>query len=71
MCGASLIGALTWFGLDSIDASEKEAMRQLALRGGDYSEEEKSQLLDYCQSDVEALEKLIRKMIEEGVFDEN
>src|SRR5688500_13104738 len=31
-CGNSLLGALTYFGLDGIAATEKESMRQLAIR---------------------------------------
>ena len=50
--GRGLLGALAWFGLDHIDVTEKEAMRELALRGGPWSEEEKRDLLDYCESDV-------------------
>src|SRR5262249_37936158 len=41
----------------------KEQMRQLALRGGRYTSEEARALLDYCQSDVEALKQLLPAMI--------
>jgi DNA polymerase-1 len=51
-CGNSLLGALAYYGLDSISAVEKEAMRNLAFRGGPYEPDEKQVLLDYCQSDV-------------------
>ncbi|MGO9119710.1 MAG: DNA polymerase I, partial [Desulfomonilaceae bacterium] len=60
--GRGLLGALCWFGLDHIDTTEKDSMRSLALRGGPWSEEEKQNLLDYCQSDVIALVKLIKRM---------
>jgi DNA polymerase I len=60
--GKGLLGALAWFGLDHIDGTEKESMRQLALRGGPWSDQEKESLLDYCESDVIALSKLIKKM---------
>lgn len=60
--GRGLLGALAWFGLDHIEVTEKESMRQLALRGGPWSEDEKSSLLEYCASDVVALAKLIKKM---------
>jgi hypothetical protein len=60
--GAGLLGALVWFGLDSIDAVEKKEMQQLAMRGGPYTVSEKQTLLDYCESDVEALAKLLPKM---------
>jgi DNA polymerase I len=63
-CGKGLIGALTHFGFDSLAASEKEAMRQLVLRGGPFNENEKMAILDYCESDVEALIKLFPRMLE-------
>jgi hypothetical protein len=68
--GASLIGALTWFGLDAIESSDKNAMRELAMRGGLYSEDEKQALLDYCESDVDSLIRLLNRMVEEEIFDE-
>ena len=55
-------GALVYFGIDSIAATEKEEMRNLAMRGGPYTKEERQSLLDYCQSDVDALAKLFPKM---------
>jgi hypothetical protein len=58
-CGAGLLGALAYFGLSSIDVADKDSMRQLALRGGDYSESEKQALLDYCETDVDALARLL------------
>lgn len=61
-CGNGLIGALTYYGLDSIAAAEKAEMRELALRGGTYTEAEQTALLDYCQSDVDALDRLLTAM---------
>jgi hypothetical protein len=61
-CGAGLIGALTYYGLDSIAGVEKDEMRQLAIRGGPWTEEERDALLDYCQSDVVALTRLLDRM---------
>jgi hypothetical protein len=62
-CGNGLLGALTWFGLSSVDAAEKESMRELALRGGPWTSEERNELLNYCESDVVALARLLPKMI--------
>ncbi len=62
-CGASLLGALAYFGLDGIDAADKEDMRALAMRDGDYSETERQALLDYCESDVTALAALLPAML--------
>jgi hypothetical protein len=61
--GKGLLGALVYFGLGSIAASEKDEMRDLAIRGGPYTVEERDSLLNYCESDVEALCKLFQKMI--------
>jgi hypothetical protein len=57
--GASLLGALTYFGLDAIGSTEKTEMRELVLRGGPWSAEERGAILDYCESDVLALARLL------------
>lgn len=62
LCGSSLLGACTFFGIPGIPAGEKEEMRQLAVRGGPYSSSEKRQLLDYCQTDVDSLKPLLLRM---------
>jgi len=61
--GCGLLGALLYFGLPSIEAVEKEEMRQLAIRGGPFSEQEKMDLLQYCESDVVALRQLLTVML--------
>jgi DNA polymerase I len=61
--GASLLGALTYFGLDAIGAIEKDEMRALAIRGGPFTDAERTGLLDYCESDVVALEHLLPAML--------
>lgn len=60
--GRSLLGALQFFGLPAIEDDHKEAMRQLALRGGDFTSAERSALLEYCQSDVDGLRLLLDAM---------
>jgi DNA polymerase-1 len=61
--GAGLLGALNWHGLESMDAIEKTEMRKLAMRGGPYTEPERLTLLDYCEADVIALERLLPMML--------
>jgi DNA polymerase I len=61
--GNGLLGALAYHGLNGIASSEKDEMRQLAIRGGPYTEEEKEALLDYCQTDVDALARLLPAML--------
>lgn len=60
--GYGLLGALKYFGLEGIEATEKAEMRNLAISGGPYSAEEQTALLDYCESDVQALGDLFLRM---------
>ncbi len=60
--GSGLLGALRFFGLPGIEAQEKTAMRDLAMGDGPRNDEEWQSLLDYCESDVVALDALLRKM---------
>lgn len=57
--GFGLLGCLTFYGLDSMTVTEKQEMRELALRGGPFTDDEMLALLDYCQSDVDALDRLL------------
>ncbi len=61
----SLLNAMYSFGLasDAVDAGHKDNMRDLSLRGGDYSHEERRELLAYNETDVVALEKLLPRML--------
>lgn len=61
-CGASLLGALIWYGFTGMDSAEKESMRILAQRSGPWTASEKRALLDYCESDVSALVRLFHAM---------
>lgn len=60
--GCNLLGALSWFGLPINDPVEKGQMRHLAMRGGPFSGDEINALIRYCESDVDALALLWRKM---------
>jgi DNA polymerase I-like protein with 3'-5' exonuclease and polymerase domains len=54
---------LIYHGLDAMDAVEKEAMRELANRGGPWTSAEREALLAYCGRDVLALAKLLPAML--------
>jgi hypothetical protein len=60
--GNGLLGALEYYGHAGISSIEKEAMRSLVLRGGVYTPAERQDILDYCQSDVDATAKLLSSM---------
>lgn len=62
--GRGLLGAMVYYGLKSISVEEKDEMRALALRGSPYTSVEKRALMDYCESDVLALEKLLPLILE-------
>lgn len=61
--GANLLGALKYFGLPAMLAEEKHSMRELAKRGGPYTDAEKSDLETYCESDVQAVDLLFPKVL--------
>ena len=62
-CGNGLLGALMYFGLDNIGSAEKDSMRDLIMSGGPWCADEKHAILDYCQSDVDALVNLLPRMV--------
>jgi hypothetical protein len=61
--GHGLLGALLYYGLPTMLAEEKQAMRELAMRGGPFASSESSALMDYCEDDVRALEILLPRML--------
>jgi hypothetical protein len=61
--GAGLLGALTYFGLDSMGASEKKELQKSIGAGtwqGRFTQED---VLDYCEQDVAALQRLLLAML--------
>lgn len=63
--GAGLLGAMAWHGLDALGGAEKKSLQELAIRGGPWSQAEREALLDYCQTDVQALGRLLPAMLPE------
>jgi len=60
--GASLLGALTYYGLDGMAAADKKEMQEAIGTGnwrGRYTPDE---ILNYCGSDISALERLLSAM---------
>jgi len=63
LAGSGLLGALAYFNLDGIGATEKHELHQAIGNGswgGRYTPEE---ILDYCESDVTALGRLLPAML--------
>src|SRR6476620_7996809 len=60
--GSGLLGALTYFGIDGIGATEKKELQVAIGSGtwrGQYSPDD---ILNYCQTDVDALQRLLPAM---------
>jgi hypothetical protein len=58
-----LIGALQYFGLSTIAAKRKDAMRDRIMRGWPFAAEEREQILAYCEEDVAALRLLLPELL--------
>ena len=63
VAGNSLLGALAHSGLDGIGAGEKREMRDLIQSGGPWTSPEQRAIFDYCESDVDALDRLLPAML--------
>ena len=56
---SGLLAAAFTLGIDTIGAEEKDEMRDLAIRGGPWTDAERDALLDYCEGDVRLLQKML------------
>jgi hypothetical protein len=61
--GKGLIGALRYFGLDAIGIKQKEVMQKRVMKGWPFTTQEQEQILEYCYSDVDALVRLLPKIL--------
>ena len=59
----SLAGALRYFLEDEIDATHKKDMRDRIIQGPPFTAQERADILDYCESDVDALVRLVPHLI--------
>lgn len=63
--GKGLIGMLRYFGVDAIDAKQKDAMRARIMQGWPFTPAEREQILDYCMDDVKMLVQLLSLVLPE------
>ena len=61
--GKGLLGALAYFGLDSISSKQKDALRDRISKGWPFTAEEREKILRYGASDVDALVRLLPKLL--------
>jgi hypothetical protein len=59
--GKGLLGALRYYGLDDIGTKQKDAMQKRVMQGWPFTPEERRQILIYCESDVDALRRLLAR----------
>jgi len=59
----SLLGALRYYGIETVGATYKDAMQKRVLEGWPFTTHEREQILKYCESDVLALKRLLPKML--------
>jgi DNA polymerase-1 len=57
------LDALAVFSVQGCCKGHKTQMREMAIRGGPFTDLEKRELMDYCQQDVEDLETLFGKLL--------
>ena len=60
--GAKLLGALTYFGLPTMDAVEKKELQEAIGNGTWQGRFTQQEILDYCETDVVALARLLPAM---------
>ena len=63
--GRSLLGALTYFGLDASGATEKKELQEAIGSNSWQGRFTKQEILDYCQQDVVALDRLLLALLPE------
>jgi hypothetical protein len=61
--GNGLLSALAWHDIPAITKEQKQAGRDLVLRGGPWTVPERRDVLDYCQTDVDPLGPLLERML--------
>ena len=54
---------MSHFGLETVGAKYKDAMRRRILQGRPFSPEEIAQILEYCMSDVIGLPALLERLL--------
>jgi hypothetical protein len=67
--GKGLLGALRYYGLDAIATKQKDAMQKRVIAGPPFTAKEHEQILAYCLSDVDALRRLLPKILAAPGFD--
>jgi hypothetical protein len=68
--GKGLLGALRYYGFDTITPKQKDAMQKRVMQGWPFTPEEQVKIPDYCASDVDDLVRLLLKILADPEFDQ-
>jgi hypothetical protein len=66
--GKGQLGALRYFGFDTMSVKQKDAMRKRIMAGWPFTPEERQQIQNYCADDVNDLRRLLLKILEQSEF---
>jgi hypothetical protein len=61
--GKGLLGALRYYGFDTIGTKQKEAMQKRIMQGWPFTAQEQEQISTYCAGDVDDLRRLLQCML--------
>ncbi len=61
--GRGLLGCLSHYGIPSITSEQKRDARELVMRGGPWTADERESTLDYCATDVIPMGALLERML--------
>jgi DNA polymerase I len=61
--GKGLLGALAYYRFADVDSKRKDDIRARIVKGWPFTAEEREEILLYCASDVEAMVRLLPKML--------
>jgi hypothetical protein len=67
--GKGLLGALRYYGHDTMSAKKKDGMRKRIMEGWPFTPEERAQIQAYCLDDVSSLRRLLPHILADPEFD--
>jgi DNA polymerase I len=67
--GKGLLGALAYYRFNDVDSKRKDDLRKRIMKGWPFTNQERDEILLYCASDVEAMVRLLPKMLPEIELD--
>jgi DNA polymerase I len=60
---------MRYYGLDAVGSKQKDAMQKRVMQGWPFTAEDRRRILDYCASDVDALRRLLPRVLVDPELD--